>query len=117
MPTDAPWNEAPTARPVVFLIATAITLLFGFVHFYEEFAPKSPEKRAFDIALNTMRMPMSKGFPAYSGYMESLSLSLSALTITIGIVNLLVLKETAPHLRQRASLIFCLTFALFRVLN
>ena len=58
-----------------------------------------------------MRITVPGGTPNYTGIMESLSLSLSALTVAMGLLNLVALKDAAPAIRKRASLIYCVTFA------
>ena len=116
MTTPPPVPVATPQRPWAFLMATAITLGFGLVHFYGEFAPKTPEQRVFDSTLETMRITRPGGSPTYAGIKESWSLSLSGLTVAIGVVNLIALKDAAPTLRQRASLVYCVAFACLGVL-
>ena len=116
MTTEPSSIVTPARRPVAFLLATAITIFFGLAHVYGEFAQKSPEKRAFDKALEGMRIQMPGGSPTYSGIMERLNLTLGGLAVAIGMVNLLALRQAPSTLRQRAALVYCVAFACLGVL-
>lgn len=100
---------------MAFFLATTISLMIGLSHFYAEFKTWTPMQREYEEFLE-QPIDAGGGSPTYRGIMESLRLTLSILYGAIGVVNLIALKDAAPTLRKRASLVYSVAFGCLGVL-